>query len=264
MQIMRCLIYLFFAFSFTHTSFALDIPSHLSQADRRDVVRTLGMNLSPKLLGNPYPLGGYAGFEASLSLEFVDITELATLGCEPGTSGCPNQTRSDEKELRYSRITLGKGLFHDLDMFVHFIPPQGGLRLSDFAGSLRWSFLEATFAPINVSLLTYINQVDFGGSFSSQTIGSEVIAGITVDNFSLYFGGGFLKAKGKFIGGTGTDSLLDPTDPTINADTNTATERVDGTHSVFGASLQISTLFVAAQIDRYRDPVFSTKIGLRF
>src|SRR5476651_1584350 len=104
---------------------AFDIPSGLNQSDRREIVRTLGLNSATKMLDNPYPLGGYSGFEIGLSSEFIDIRDIRHLGCAPGSAGCGNKTYSDESEWNYSRLTIGKGLYKDLDIFIHFIAPLG-------------------------------------------------------------------------------------------------------------------------------------------
>src|SRR5665213_698791 len=93
-------------------AWAFDIPSGLNQSDRREIIRTLGLNTATKMLDNPYPLGGFSGFEIGLSMELIDIKDIRRLCCAPGTAGCRNTGYSDEDQLRYSRITIGKGLFN--------------------------------------------------------------------------------------------------------------------------------------------------------
>ena len=46
---------------------AFDIPKGLSESDRREIILTLGLNSATKMLDNPYPLGGFSGFEIGLS-----------------------------------------------------------------------------------------------------------------------------------------------------------------------------------------------------
>src|SRR6266404_3530405 len=105
-------------------AWAFDIPHGLNESDRREIIRTLGVNAATKMLDNPYPLGGYSGFEVGLSTEFIDIRDIRRLGCQPGQPGCTNTTVSDESEWRYSRLTIGKGLYEDIDVFFHFLTPM--------------------------------------------------------------------------------------------------------------------------------------------
>lgn len=250
---------------FSTHSWAALIPKHLSRSDRQEVVRTLGFGTSTKLLTNPYPLGGYTGLELGLSMEFVDTRELGRLGCDPNQVGCPNQERVIHPELRYPRFSIGKGLYNNIDIFFHFIPPGSGVdKVTDYGGALRWSFYEAKFLPINLSLLVHMSQINVGDSFVNFTTGTELIAGIYIDNFSLYFGGGQLKANGRFMGGTGSQSVIAPDDPHIDPSSNTVTETLKQAHVLVGVSFHHKNLFAALQVDRYREPVYGAKLGLRF
>ncbi len=87
--------------------FALEIPKGLTANDRTEVVRTVGLNSANKFLTNPYPLGGYSGFEIGYSVEFINVRDIRRLGCSPGTAGCGNTSYSDETEwrLRSKRAT---------------------------------------------------------------------------------------------------------------------------------------------------------------
>lgn len=247
---------------------ALDIPKELSQGDRIEVMRTLGLNTSTKILSNPFPLGGYPGVELGASLELINIRNLNSLGCSAQSDpDCPNQTRSSEQELRYPRISIGKGLYKDVDVFMHFTPPTSGLLISEYGGLLRWSFLEAPLLPINLSLIVHGNHINIGDSFSNTTLGSDFIAGINVNNFSLYFGAGFAKASGRFMAGSASDqadSVVAPNDPAVSSDSMTVTEEIEGAHTLIGISLHFKDFFAAAQIDRYHSPAYSLKAGFRF
>ncbi|MBX3021075.1 MAG: hypothetical protein KF799_05305 [Bdellovibrionales bacterium] len=256
---------------FMNSAGAFEIPKGLKNADREEVVRILGLNSATKVLSNPYPLGGYSGFEIGYSVEFVNVRDIRRLGCQASDPGCPNTSLSDETEWRYSRITIGKGLYNDLDVFFSFVAPTGGVRLSDYGGMVRWSVYQAEFLPINVSLVAHGNQMNFNDSFVDRNLGGEIIVGVNVDNFALYFGGGFLESQGTFIGSTTgycpatePDCTADGTDGSVNPLTRTVTSTVRETHTVVGFSLHFENLFAAAQVDRYRDAVYSMKVGLRF
>ena len=247
---------------------ALEIPKGLTSADRKEVVRTIGLNSANKMLSNPYPLGGYSGYEVGYSVEFINVRDMRRLGCAPGSAGCLNTSYSDETELRYSRISIGKGLYHDVDVFFSFIPPTGGVELSDYGASMRWAFYQARFLPINISALVHFNQLNLSNTFVSRNVGSEVMVGVNVDNFAVYFGGGMVEARGTFIGenalGVCEEDCTAETDEDFNRFSRTSTSRVQETHTVVGLSVHYENLFAAAQVDRYRDAVYSLKVGLRF
>jgi hypothetical protein len=236
-------------------SFAFDIPTGLSASDRREVIRTVGMNSAMKILSNPYPLGGYSGFEVGYSLEFINVRDVSRLG---GTSV------SSDSEWRIARLTFAKGLYRDIDMSISFSPPSNGMRATDFGGALRWSFFQAEFLPINLSAVVNFNQMNFSDKFMNRNFGGDMIVGVNVDNFALYFGGGMVEAHGTFIGGTGSDATVPAGDPELSGKEQTVVDKIQETHTVVGISLHYENLFAAAQVDRYVDAVYSLKVGLRF
>jgi hypothetical protein len=180
---------------------AYTIPKGLSQSDRLEIIRTLGLNAATKLLSNPYPLGGYSGFEVGYSVEFVDISDIRSVG-----SRVANGSDSNDTEWRFSRLTIGKGIFNDIDIFFHFIPPVGGVHVTDYGGAARWSFYQARFLPINVSAVINFDQLNFQDSYINQNLGADLIVGVNVNNIALYFGGGVLQGTGQFIGGSGSST----------------------------------------------------------
>jgi len=258
---------LFIIALFTFHARTLEIPKGLSSSDRKEVVRTLGLNSANKVLSNPYPLGGYSGFEVGYSVEFVNVRDMRRLGCAPGSPGCANTSLSDETEWRYSRLTVGKGLYSDVDVFFSFIPPTDEVTVSDYGAAARWSFYQARFLPINLAALVHFNQLNFNDTFMNRNLGAELMVGVNVDNFAVYFGGGLVEAQGTFIAssvGCREDCTVDGGDSDVDRSTNTVTDTVQETHTVVGLSMHFENLFAAAQVDRYRDAVYSMKIGLRF
>jgi hypothetical protein len=240
----------------------LTIPKGLDRNDRDVVTRTLGLTTGSKLLTNPYPLGGYSGLEVGISMEFIDTEALNRLGCEPGSAGCANEERPSNQELSYPRITVGKGLYHDIDVFMHFVPPFQDLNLSDFGLQVRWSFFQAKFLPLSVAVNAHANQINVDNKFISQNFGALVTAGVNVNDFSIYFGNGFISAESQFTCGDTGDGTIDSANDCNES--NILENRQYGTHSLVGLSIEFFDMFAAAQIDRYRDPVFSAKLGIRF
>lgn len=249
--------------SFSFSVSAIEVRHGLGEQDRLEYVRTLGLNSAEKILSNPYPLGGYSGFEFGYSVEMIDVHDLRRLGCKPNGSTCP--AYNEDTEWRYSRLTIGKGLYNNIDMFFSMMTPAGGVRASDYGGMLRWSFYQAEFLPINLSLLLHANQLNFADTFMNRNLGAEVLAGVNVDNFAVYFGGGLIEGTGTFtVCSSGESCAVDPSDPQSNGVTHTVSHSVRETHTVVGFSLHFQNLFAAAQVDRYNDAVYSMKLGLRF
>lgn len=257
-MISRCAAYLFLLL--TTNAYAFNVPKGLSADDRREVVRTLGVNSADKLLSNPYPLGGFDGWELGYAVEVIDVRDLRGLGT--------SSVDSDETSWRYSRFTLGKGLYDDVDVFVSFIPPTGQVPVSDYGGTLRWSAYQAAFLPVNVSVLVHGDQLNFANRFTNRNLGAEVTLGINVDDVAVYFGGGVIQATGTFTGvdqgGTcGPDCTI--SDPTaINGKTRMVSSSVHAVRTLVGLSYHYENLFAAAEIDRVRTAVYSMKLGLRF
>ncbi|MGE0763304.1 MAG: hypothetical protein AB7N80_08500 [Bdellovibrionales bacterium] len=241
-------------FFFCGRAFAVTIPKQLSKEDRVAVVKMLGLTTSTKLLTNPFPLGGYSGFEVGLSLELIDIKELNQLG-----AGTPD----GDQELRYARLTVGKGLYNNLDLFLHAAPMTAGSEMTSFGGAVRYSFYEARFLPVNMALLMHADHININNDFESTALGADLVAGIYVNQFSLYFGVGQLRATGTFIGGNNTNGTVDPSDPQLGT-SNTVSHTVTQTHNYLGLTIHFEDLFAAAQIDRYPDTTYSARVGLRF
>lgn len=261
----------FFILILTSAAFshAFDIPKGLNATDRDQVVRTLGTNVSTKMLDNPYPLGGYSGFEVGMSAEIIDIRDLRRIGCAPGSPGCANLAYSDESEWRFSRFTIGKGLYDDVDIFFHFLMPLGGVNVSDYGGALRWSFYQARFLPINVSVIGHFDQLNYRNRFTNRNVGGELMVGVNVESFAIYFGGGTIHSAGTFIGkdssgNCNNNCTVDPNDPAVDPNNHTVTNKIVSTHTVIGISAHFENLFAAAEVDRYQDAVYSLKMGLRF
>lgn len=239
------------SFFFSLKAMALDLPTGLNHENRVEVIRLVGLGTSSKILSNPFPLGGYPGLEIGLGLELVNVADLSRLG---------DGTNKDEREFRVPSISIGKGLYKSVDIFFHFVPFSEDSKMSEYGGLARWSFYQARFLPINLSLLLHGNIFNMSDSLVTETIGSELIAGISVNNFSLYFGGGFLSSSAQFTA-QGPDGVVVSTDPPTSR--GTVEELVREGHSVVGITLHLFDLFLAAQIDRYREPVYSLKLGLR-
>lgn len=224
---------------------AVRIPRNLDDKDRQAATRILGWGTAGKLLADPFPLGGYSGLEIGVSIVSVPVDDLSRLGAK-------NVGQQDD--FTYPKISIGKGLYNNIDTWLHFIPYSEASGLSEYGGIVRWCFVEAKFFPGTFSLVAHGNAANITNTFSSQTAGADLITGINIGNIGFYLGGGKVYSTARFIGGaTGvTDTLRDEI------------TSVEGFHSVLGGSLKLQNLFGVLQIDLYTQPIFSTKIGIKF
>lgn len=223
---------------------ATTLPKGLNKADRTRALEVLGFGSAPKILDNPYPLGGYSGIEVGLSSEYIPLEDVATLGA----------TSKDKGEFNYYTLSFAKGLYYNIDLHVNFTPFIQEENVQVFGGQLRWGFFEANFFPLTLSTVIYAGGANFSNLINISTLGADIVATVNFDNVAIFLGGGRVRAIGKFIGGP--DGITD--------DQVTAAQDVTEIHSVFGINVDISRMFVSMEIDRYTDSVFSGKVGFRF
>ncbi len=224
---------------------AVMIPQNMNAGDRQEALRIIGLGTGAKALTDPYSLGGYSGLEFGLSFETVPTEDLARLG---------NGLASPQSDVTIPKFTIGKGLFSNLDFFIHFIPYNQRTELSQYGGMLRWSFYEGSSVPVSASLVGHMNTGNINNLITTRTFGLDLMAGINVNEVALYAGLGLLQATGSFVGGT-------------SGVTNSGRNEIEGAstlHTVVGGTVRIRKVFIALQLDRYTQSVLSGKIGLRF
>lgn len=229
----------------THAHAALLIPNQLTQSDRQEALRIIGFGTSSKALSDPYPLGGHLGLELGLSLETVPTEDLGRLG---------SRLAAPQADVTIPKFTIGKGLFNDLDMYIHFMPYNQRNELSQYGGLLRWSFYEAPALPVSASIATHFNSANINNQLTLRTYGLDLMSGITVNEVSLYIGAGILQSFGSFMGGSAgvTDTQ------------RLETEAVSSYRTLAGAQIRLNPLFIALQVDRSNQSVMSAKLGMRF
>ncbi len=230
-------------FIFTQPLFAeIKVPINLSQVDRIDTLRILGLGTSSKILSEPYPLGGYTGLELGASIEFLDLSDLSSLGAT-----LPDEDR--QENTTYPKLSLGKGLYNNVDMFFNFTPYSKNSGLSQYGGMLRWGFYQSPYVPTCLSILVHGNATNISQNIFTQSFGLDLVAGFTLNHLSVYFGGGQIESRGKFIG--------------VNSGNYIETEHTSSIHTLMGAILTLNKVFMAVELDRYSDSMISAKIGMR-
>jgi hypothetical protein len=223
---------------------SINLPKNLTESDQVRALEILGFGSSGKILADPYPLGGYSGVEVGLSTQFIPIGDLASLG----------NTTDEKGELSYYSLTLGKGLFYNVDVFVYLTPAIQSEEMQSFGGQFRWGFYEANFFPISFSAMAYLGGANFQNLINVQTSGLDLIATVNMDKLALYFGGGRIRAQETFIGGASG----------ITSSQETEKRDIIEDHSFFGVSIGFAKAFLALEVDRYSDSVYSGKLGFRF
>lgn len=216
----------------------------MTSSDRRIALDILGSGTTVKTLGDPYPLGGYSGFEVGISLEQLQTGDIARLG----------NTATEQQALRYWMFTVGKGLFYNVDFFLQFAPIGQNEQFASFGGAVRWGFHELQNYPVNFSLQIAGNSASFQNLINTSTQTLALVAGYNLVDMSLYGSVGFVRASGLFIGGS--NGITDTNE--------THTESTSANHYSIGLSYRIQKVFVAAEYDYTGTNVFSAKIGMRY
>lgn len=232
----------------TASQAAIVIPSGLTKSDREEALRIVGFGTSNKLLTDPYPLGGYLGLEFGISIENLPAEDLGRLGSGLSTP---------QADTAFPRISIGKGLYNDIDLFIHFIPYNQRNELSLYGGSMRWNILRSSRIPTSLSLFAHTNTSNISNILTTRSIGLDLVAGLNVGHVSVYMAAGKIQASGYFLGGSSgvTSSGL------------AESEVIAGTHYAAGIvvhSWEVDyPLFFALEIDRYNVTIFSGRLGLR-
>lgn len=232
----------------------IQLPTNMNKSDRETALSIIGLGTSEKILSDPYPLGGYAGFEAGISVETFDAEDLGRLG---------NKLTPPQQESSLPKLTIGKGLYHNVDIFIQFTPYSRQDELAEFGGIVRWGFYQASFLPLSLSVLAHYNDANIANQLASHAYGFDLIGGFNVDNVSLFAGIGPTEATGVFMGGSAGATLANQTTSITDSGVQ-ENEFVSSFHYQIGGNIHFSNYFIAMQIDRYTIPVFSGKLGVRF
>lgn len=224
-------------------SLGFSLPIGLDQSERREIVRTLGFGSSYRSIAEPYPLGGYQGIDIGVSYETIPIGHFGSYGTSPSSVG-------HEKDLVLSRLTVGKGLFNNVDVYLSILPLRQATTMSGYGGLIRWNFYEAPLLPLTVSAIVHVSTQNIDNQISTQSQGLDILSGLTFDMFSVYLGVGHLTALGEFtpssVGGV------------------VQSERVSIIRTYIGGTFKIGPGFIGAQLDQTHLPMWGLRAGLRF
>lgn len=232
------------AIIFFESAFArVNIPTNLNSTDRERALQILGLGSSTKILTDPYPLGGYSGFEMGLSLESIAIDEVSRLGA----------SANSQNQLMYPMISLGKGVYNNIDFYFNFIPYNESTSLSSYGGFIRWGFYQMKYFPACFSLIGHVNTSNINNQIIMQGSGMTLMSGVNLPNFSFYIGLGSVQSIGEFVGGANGVTIEN-----INR-----TETVQSFQSIIGGVYHLGDFFLALEMDQYTQPTYSLKLGYR-
>ncbi|MCC6137449.1 MAG: hypothetical protein IT287_02370 [Bdellovibrionaceae bacterium] len=217
------------------------LSSNLTQNNREQILKILGLGTSGKNISIPMGLGTDHGLEISLANEFINTEKIS-------------QFITDERSqntLYYPKISIGKGIYSRTDLFIHFIPYTATLGLSEFGGTIRYNFFKPSDSIISMSAVLNLNSSNFNNQITTRALSGDLSIGMNWKYFSLFSSIGHVKSTGTFTGGSqGT------TDTSFNE-----TESVSNFHYSVGALTRYKIYFVSAALDHYTEPVYSLKIG---
>jgi hypothetical protein len=243
MKNLFCLMYLLNLAFIPIAQAKLQLPSNLNEADRRAALQIMGPATSTRILSSPYPLGGYEGFELGISRHYVPTSYLSELG---------NKTAS-EGDFEYPLLTLGKGLYYDLDLFLSIVPMAQSDSINHFSSQIRYQFWHSESEVFRFSGLIYAGTTTLNNQLNMQSYGYNLIGTSTIDRVSLYIGVGTSFCNGRFIGGI----------KGITDSPRTEIETLTLAHQLIGIEWPLGSFFWAAEVDRYKIPYYSLKIGYR-
>lgn len=238
-------ISIFASFFFSENSKAnFRMPKSLTKKDREQSLEILGFGSASKILGNPYPLGGFSGVEVGVSAEFIPVVDIASLGAKTNS----------QPELQYYSISFGKGVYRNVDTFFYFSPFTQTENITSYGGQVRWGFLEVPSLPGVFSVIFHGNGTNFFNQVNTRTLGADLVATVNIEDTALFFGFGQARSIGTFVGGL--DGI---TDTGVSQQ-----EDIYQNHTLFGISVDFQDYFLAAQVDRYAQSNYSAKLGMRF
>lgn len=223
---------------------SLPIPHTLNGSEQRTAAEILGYTTMPKILGNPYALGGYDGVEIGYSFEVIRTDELSRLGSKTKT----------QTETSYSVLNFGKGLYNNVDVFVQLTPFTQEESVSNFGGQLRWGFYQADYLPISLSLNMSANTTNFQNLIVTNSQGYDLIASVGAQDLTLYTGIGQARTVAQFVGGT--DGVTETHETSIID--------IHQLHYLAGLNIKLQSIFLALQLDRHTQETYSAKLGVRF
>lgn len=217
------------------------LTSNLTQTNREQILKILGLGTSGKNISTPIGLGTDHGLEISLANEFVNTEKISQFLTDS----------ESQNTLYYPKISIGKGIYERTDLFIHFIPYTATLGLSEYGGTVRYNFFRPKDSILSASAVISLNSSNFNNQLTTRTLSGDLSLGMNWKHFAVFSSFGLVRSSGTFTGGSQgtTDTLLNQT------------ESVSNFHFSVGALARYNIYFVSAALDHYTEPVYSLKMG---
>jgi len=219
-----------------------EFPNDLDAQERQASLKIFSQGTAPKFLSNAYPLGGYNGLEVSLSVETFSVEELDTFR-PVGQEGTAF--------VFFPKVTIGKGLFNNSDIFVNFIPFNETTRISKYGLQYRWSFYQARYWPLNLAIMLSGNSANVDNQLITRTLSSDIIASSRFADISVFVSGGYVRSAGSFVGGA----------QGITSSGQAEQDSVDSLHVSAGITYQPGIMILGISVDQFVDTVTNFKVG---
>ncbi|MCK6599484.1 MAG: hypothetical protein L6Q37_14050 [Bdellovibrionaceae bacterium] len=169
----------------------LKLPTGLDQEKRKTFVKSVLSSSSYKYLSLGYTLGGYEGFELSASLESFPLSKGNIL----------SSSELKEKDYVVQNVTIGKGMFENVDMFFTFSPFIFQKDISIFGMAMKYVFYIDSENPFNLSVLLHGNAVNFANLVGAQSTGLDIIGSYFLKYWTFYLAVGQQRTLASFVGG---------------------------------------------------------------
>lgn len=217
----------------------------MSHEDRVRSLEVLGFGTASSVSSDNYPLGGYSGFEVGLTLNLLPLDPIFQLG----------DTTPEQDIFKYPTLNIGKGVYNNIDLFIHFIPFTEGTGLSEYGGFVRWGFYQMAYLPISYSLVLGANSTNINNQLITKNISYDLIMGITTESLYVYLGGGQIISQGDFSG-AGVMGITDSG--------NLEKHQIRSSHLLAGFGIRFGPVFLNTHFDYYKDPSYALKLGINY
>ena len=184
------LLSILFGISISECAFCdLQLPTSLVDTDEQKIVRDVGSGLSPHLMGQIYPLGGYDGVELGGYRDFISTGDIGSYG----THATSQSTTS------VNSFVIGKGFFYDLDFYLTFSPLGETEAIQNVGGAVKWTFYQGISVPAFMGLQVGTHSANVQNEINITGQNAILYSGFHFMPLHFYGGFGLYRAQGKFV-----------------------------------------------------------------
>jgi hypothetical protein len=240
---MRSLIILVIFFGAVSVSLGkYNLPKNLDSLGRMAMAKSLGFGSALKMNADPVPLGGYDGFQVSMSRDYIDM----------GILGGKGVGGSEDSYLVSNSLMFGKGFYYDFDAFFQMTTPQSE-DFSSYGSIIRGRLYSFEGFPMVLGGLIHGSLSQASNLFGSNIFGYDLYLFSELSQFILFAGGGQARGTHRFIGGSAG----------LTGETQDLEVDLLVSHFWAGISYRYERWVVAGLTEVYFEPIYSVKIGYK-